>query len=995
MKLFGLNKFVFSLLILMGLTVVVPNNLDAGDWQIHTFGGGELITNVLNMVKLIIYGNSKTDLGAVFSGLVKIVFTLGSFSAVILLLLKQNPFFFFKNFLLPYFFILNVLLLPRTDVTVYDDAVRNSSTTQLSSVSVVKGVPFVFGVFISLLSELSYNFTQFLEQCSHQVNDKIYNWTGRIYAGEYALRLKNDYLFSKDLEGNFREYCKACVWNDLERGLYTRQELVNSPNLLQFLKERTSNLNTVAYQSIGEEGGNTKEFLTCREAINKMFDQFQNTGILKGPMDFVDKWLPTSSSSLNQQAKNIVDSQMNPQETDLNFLLGRSQNNTLNNIRAQSGIIKMLKEELPGTQTSFAARRAEAQNREGMKTTGAIAASNLITMKNVFEALIYFSFPLICLFALIPLMHKLILSWMKACIWIATLAPFYVIINAILNIIWHKKKALMFGVNTNLTLYTHDGLLDLYDSMEAVAALAIGSIFTISLILSRAGFAGLSHALPSMFASGQSAAQSAAAEKITGNYSYSNVSLGNGSAYNYDAFRQNYSGSFNQGGVSMNDASQGMTYDMANDQMYVQQENSRLRDSISSTEGFNHSVQTQLGSSETSIQEEGVNYSEALSESSNQAVGMMEAYSSGSQHGENFSISEMSSEQQTFQKMDSMARDYSQANNVSYDQAVRDMIEMSAGAKLFVGAGVSTSLQDGASESKGTGIGDKYSEGESFSDLLQQASQYSSAEVGSFMQSSDLKKHEDFSNSWNQTNSSAEHLRAAYTKQESLSQLEGDLHSENVSVHQNLDNQFVGHLREKMDGDMGQVNHVLNLPANHPEKKQHIDEFVSSYKSVPVSGADLERSYDLYKAPVDLKSKNIQHMEGTDIQEDVLESLSRGSQNIQRETGDLKNHKFDLQGTEEGERLKEEGLIFKNNVNEQNKMPESDRLSGMQEIKRYVNFETLNKKVIQPSCQKLASIMTNYKHSLAARPPINKFTPQGRFSHQGFMIHNYNNQDQD
>lgn len=891
----------------------LPQNLEAGEWQIHTFGGGELITNVLNMVKLILYGNSKTELGAAFGGFAKIILALGSVSAAIILVFKQSPGFYFKNFLIPSFFVLNVLLLPRTDVVIHDDAIRNSSTTKLFSVTKVDSVPFLYGAFISLLSELSYNFTKLLEQCTHQVNDRIYNWTGRIYAGEYALRLKNDYLFTKDLESNFREYCKTCVWNDLERGLYSKQELINSPNLLQFLKERTSNLNTVSYLDPSAASGK-REFLTCREAIQKMSDQFQNKGVLKGPMDFIDKWLPKSGPSLNQQAQQIMVSQIDPQESDLNYLLGQSQNNTLSSLRIQSGLIKMLKEELPGTQVSFAARRAEAQNRESMKTTGAIAASNLVTMKNVFEALVYFSFPLICLFTLIPMMQKLILSWMKACIWLATLAPFYVIINAILSILWHKKKSLMFGSNTDLTIYTHDGLLDLYDSMEAVAALAIGSIFTISLILTRSGFAGLSHALPSMFSSGQSAANAAAADKVTGNYSFQNVSLGNTSGYNYDTFKQNYSGSLGYGGVSINDASQSTTYDLTRDQAYVHQESSRLRDSISQTDGFSQSVQSQLTVAENAVSEESAQFSDSMSNVSNHAVGLLQAYASHSQSGQNISLTESSGAQQTFQKMDSLAQEYSKMHNVSYDQAIREMAEVGAGFNFGLRLGGHASFQDGSVTSDALGSADKYAQAESFSHLLQEASNYSSSEMGQIMDSKDLRKHEDFSASWNKTASMADHLRASYSKQESLSQLQSDAESSNLSVQRSLDQYFVNYLREAFDGDMGAVNAVLRKSPTDPEKLSYINEFVAAYKPEALQQKSMKESYESHKSSVDSLGENIRSstLEFADLSS-ITPEMYRDSKNLDQNIDHLKRNQTSVstsdqqQGfVEKGESLKEE-----------------------------------------------------------------------------------------
>lgn len=892
---------------------IIPQSLEASTWEIHTFGGGELIVNMLNMVKLIIYGNSSQGLGEFFTAFTRIAIAIGAVSAVVLVIYKQNPIFYFKNFLLPVFLILNVMLMHRTDVIVIDDAIMSSPNTTLTSTTKVDKVPFIYGTFISMLSELSHLLTKYLEWTTHQVNDRIYNWTGRIYAGEFALRLQTEYLIDKNLENNFREYCRTCVWNDLERGLYSRSDLMHAPNLLAFLKERTSNLNTMVYLDVVPKNGQdqatapTRQFITCREAINKMEEQFSPKGLLKGPSALIQKWMPKSPGNIST-AKNILENTLSVEETDLNYLLGRSKNNNLNFLRAQSSIIKMLKEEIPGTQNSFAARRAEAQNRESMKTLGAIAASNIVTMKNIFEALLYISFPLVCIFSLIPMMQKLMISWFKACIWIASLAPFYVIINAILSLIWNVKKKMMFGTSSDLTLYTYDGLLDMYDSMEAVAALAIGSIFTISFILMRSGFSGLASALPSVFSSAQSAAQTAASEKVTGNYNFSNVSLGNTHAYNYEAFKQDFTGRLNQNATTLGSGSQSMTYDSENEKLYLQQGGSRLIDSIAKTETFNQSVQTQLMNSETAVKEEGINFSNSVSETANNAVGMMQAYTSSSQYGNSSNLQEQTASQQAFQKIDSLAKEYSSAHNVSYEDSIRSQMTAGLGFSLFkTGIHGNMTSADGVSRTDVEGSSERTSQGESLTDLFQQVKNYSSSEMAQVLEGSDLRKHEDFSNAWNKTESAATHLRAAHSQQESLSQLQSKLESNSVTVQNDLNQSFVDYLTDKSQGDSGLVQSVVNLPSTHPIKQQYIDDFVSSYKAAEFESTPVLDTYQQYQQEVDNRTSPLLNREFKDPSEVIQAEIVQGktvieskmnrvqqdavsSQNLERYEQNLQQH---------------------------------------------------------------------------------------------------------
>ncbi len=717
---------------------ITLSNFDA---VIHTYGGSELLWRVFNALVLFFYGNGGSSLDKTFHSLVVIALTVGFVTAIYTALNRDLDIKLLRNYLVPTLLIMCLAMTPRTKVTIQDHLIQSSGSTK-SAVVAIENVPLALAVISQVISTLSYHITDLLEKVMHQ-GDQLYNWTGHIYAGNNFFKMQRSKGIDKTTETNLREFCRECAWRDLGLGLYTHESLSQTPNLLNFFKEKTSGIRMMPYQS---ESG--KEWKSCRDVISSIEESLKKQGgIPKRQLESVLK------DSLSE-------------EQGLKFLMNKSTQ-TLEELKNQKMFIETIKEEMPGTLNSFAAKRAEMIQKENQKLLGALGASSIVAMKNFFEAIILLMFPIILIMCLVSSSLKPMGSWLQFFCWVNVWPLFYVIVNFLLTSLWTLRRSSLNLTGKGLSLQSFDGLLGLYDSMESVAAIAMAFIPFLSWALIKGGVSQLVHLSSALTAPAQAGASTAAIESVSGNYSLGNVSVGNSSGYNYDAFKQNFSPGLSQGSLSVDQGSQSMNYLPSQGRVFVKQENSQLREGFSQTDTLSHSVQNQLQGSETAVLEQGKTFSNSLSESSNHAVGLMESYSSSAQHGENFSSQEMTGSQKTFQQLDNMSQEYAKTNNVSYDQAVREQVE--AGFNLKIVAGATASSQDGVSKSDGESLGSRGSQGESFVDLLQEASNYSQSELGSFMKSEDLRNHEDFSKSLNDTSSSADQLRSAYSKQQTLS----------------------------------------------------------------------------------------------------------------------------------------------------------------------------------------------------------------------------------
>jgi conjugal transfer mating pair stabilization protein TraG len=421
--------------------------------------------------------------------------------------------------------------------------------------------------------------------------------------------------------------------------------------------------------------------------------------------------------------------------------------------------------------------------------------------------------------------------------------------------------------------------------MESIAAIALAFIPYLSWILLKGGVSQMVHLASSIMSPAQSAASTAANERTSGNYSFGNISLDSTNGYNAQMFQQTYSGMLSHGSVGINSGTDTLTYVPGQDELYLKQSDSYLREGISRTEAFNSSLQDSLSSSQMALHESSNAVSESLTNSSNKGVGFVDAISRHLQKGENFSIQKASSAQESFQYIQNVADEYASSKGIGKDMAVRELLSGSFGTgsmlqSLGVKADGQINYQDGVSKNSSDTENARASESSAFQHHLQTVRNLSSGEVASILGSEDAKLHQDFVQSLNETESSVDQWRAAYSKQESLTNLQSYAESDNLSIHQNLNQRFVEFLKDKYEGDVGQVVDATEMNHLDPRKRQLIDEFVSDYLPNRMSAEHLSPANEVnINAPKEVSKKR--------FEEDKMTLMNQMSATIGHNFGEL------------------------------------------------------------------------------------------------------------
>ncbi|HSX38475.1 MAG TPA: conjugal transfer protein TraG N-terminal domain-containing protein [Chlamydiales bacterium] len=332
---------------------------------IYTYEGEELFEKVFQTIGSILYGNKEKGVAQTFHILIRISLIVGGFSAFLLAFFRQKFEPLIRNLLLPGLIIVAFLLVPKTTVVIEN---RNLKTH-----SQPIEVPFFLGKFVSLTTSSF----QYLYQLFKTSISNSYPWISKIYANENFFH--HHTAASPNLTDNLRNFCHECVFRDLSLGLYSKEELAKTPNVIDFLSDHASTQRAISLEGTP---------ISCQEAIK----------ILKEGLEA--ELIELKDSPFNQENSGI-----SPQDKIM---------------------IDLLQEEIFHLKS---------------KTTspGAQGTIILITSQKFIEVLLYLLFPLVVLLSLLSFGLRIALFWMKSIVWVSTWPIFYLAIDLCLDAFWKMR----------------------------------------------------------------------------------------------------------------------------------------------------------------------------------------------------------------------------------------------------------------------------------------------------------------------------------------------------------------------------------------------------------------------------------------------------------------------------------------------------------------------------------------------------------------------------
>jgi len=407
----------------------------------------------------------------------------------------------------------------------------------------IDNVPLGLAIVAHYSSTIGAGLTEAVERVFHGPDDHSYNKTGLVMASRMVAAASQFQISDPTFNHNMQNFMQQCVFYDLFLHQYTVDQLLNEPNVWQFISGKTSKARAFPYQIKGSKESSQK-IKTCIEAAGQMKNDWEaekQTAIKRYGAYFFPgddgslfkKYLPGSYKQLQVAAGNAED-----------IIMQQMMSNAL-----QQGVQHMAAaSNASAALESFVEAKSKLQQRMSYQSIGEQAAYWLPLLKNTLEMIMYGMFLLVILLAFLPSGISILKNYALGLLWIQAWAPIYAIINyAVTSYAQAKSKAV---VGAHLTLANLDALASVNIDMAALAGYLTMSVPFLAAGLVKGMVSVLNQSAQYVGGTLQTVTSGVAGEAVVGNISMGNTSFNTHQAYNTTANHTDTSGQFMAGGMS-------------------------------------------------------------------------------------------------------------------------------------------------------------------------------------------------------------------------------------------------------------------------------------------------------------------------------------------------------------------------------------------------------------------------------------------------------------
>ena len=794
----------------------------ASSWPVTTWGNSKVMKQIFDAV------------AALFSSRVyQNYLQFGVFCGLIALLLmvawKADLFATSKQWLIPTFCFLSFGLMP-VRVVVYDQLALTDISIQ--KVGPVDHVPLFVAAPVSLLTGVAGEITELVETIYHKVNDAIYNWTGHIYAGHSIYNTRKMRILDGTTEQNFREFCRECVFRDLGLGLYTREELLKAPRLIQFLKERTSTIRGCNYIYPTQFSFNLAKATNQDTLPKDQLVKINNKGILPGTKGRV-----SCRKAIHLIAMNLAGQLLNQKEmllgaigNQFGFLSNQARNAPIGRVIEQQIAIDTIRDYTNPTHMSLAASKARLVQNETNRFLGLFSAVDLMELRNTFTLILIALAPFLGVISLMQLGFGMMLSYIKLLGWLSSWPPFYVVINFLLDHKWMEKKAL-YGISSQeFTLASSEALFEIWKQQQSLANSLLCWVPPLSwavLFLAKQGVHALVSMMGGLGAAAQGAASAAATESVTGIQNYRNVNTDNQSTGQASFFQQQRSPFLGQGAVTSQDAVGKTTSNLIGNKITYAQHLSQLAASPQMKKALSKSLSKNISDAESFHRGNTTAFNGTVSD----LVSMMQDKGFGKQttlgqtegHTHNVQKGWMSQAQKVKNQLEAYAKN----RGISTQDIFRASVNAGLGFSFGTSLGLSTELGFNYNDLTDDQKQQRIAEDFGLFKQIQQLSQTAKVDGVNLSGNSDVSSIVKFSNKFDRLMNISEGYKASHSRLKALKEMENIHQSNDLAATKNLINPFVRYVLAQNGGDIGKFQQAT---CDQAKMDQYMTKFLSEYE---------------------------------------------------------------------------------------------------------------------------------------------------------------------
>ncbi|MCB1075668.1 MAG: conjugal transfer protein TraG N-terminal domain-containing protein [Simkania sp.] len=813
-----MRKFLLALFFL-------PISLAAEEtmWPIFTWGNGKLTKGILDALTAL----SKSS---EYNGYILLSVFIGLISALVLVFVKGSIFPSLRSWLAPTLILLSVGFIP-VQVVIHDNLVKTDPTAQNIPVD---NVPLFFAAPLSIFTSFSQEITEIMETFFHRANDPLYNWTGHIFGGHSLYNIRKMRIIDGTTEQNFREFCRECVFRDLGLGIYTREELLDAPDLIEFLKTHTSKIRGCTYIYPKTLKVKLPQKLEAQEdGESKTEVKINDIAALAGT-----KGRLSCQKAIEQISLNLSGNLFNSREillgsvgNQFGFLSKTADQAPVEKIIEQQIAIDTIRDYTNPTHTSLAAAKARAVQNETNRILGVFSSADLIAQRNDLFLILLAASSFVGILSLMQIGLKMILNYLKLLGWLAFWPPLYVIVNFLLDHKWAVKKALYGLSSSELTLGASEGLLEIWQQQQASANALLCMIPALAwaiLFLAKQGVHALFTMVGGLSGGAHSAASAGAAEAISGNYSNQNVSSKGKSTGHSSFFQQQNAPFIGTDKMTQSTASGEVVSGMTGESLTYKEAQSSLANAPVLRESLSSSISNQLEEAESLNQTDGIHLSETATDLTSALRDLGSLRSTSLNQTEGHTSTHQEGLQLQAQQVYSKALSLAEQRGESVQDVLREASNANLGFRVF-GTGLSGDLSLGKSFSH---LNDEQKQARLAEDLslfkqMQHLSQTAQTDGINLSGTSDIKAAQNFTDKFDKMESVAESYNSSFSKIQGLKDLQSVAQSKDLSVSNSLVNPFTDYLFKQNHQDIGRVQAALKNPE---QMDSYASDFLSTYK---------------------------------------------------------------------------------------------------------------------------------------------------------------------
>jgi conjugal transfer mating pair stabilization protein TraG len=471
--------------------------------EVFTIGGGEYIVNVLNAVAAWTGGGG-------WRAMIRVVMVIGLAYSLLVVAFSLNWKAWF-NWFLASTLMYGVLIVPTTSVKVTDRINPGLAP------AIVANVPIGLAAIASFSSQVGDWLTQQAETVFVMPDALQYRTNGIIYGARLYDRTRDFRFRDPRTRANLTEYFRQCLFYDFLLGQRDPADVMSSTNVLAAMgpgsparamnywnADGTSNIVTcaVAYATLAGAAGipaKTDEELT-RAAPGFFPDMTAAAAKAKLEAD-----LPAVAAQFHGSTQTAAEIFQQRALTDA-FLEARA------NLSGADG-------------DTFAMMRAETQARNTYTSIAQQAMAWVPLLNIVLVVVFYAMFPVIFPLFLLPQTGvPAARGYLTGFFYLAAWGPLYAVLH--MFIMGREDAAMAAAAPGGITMATIEGIDAVNADTATIAGFLMMSIPFLAGGLAK-GAMTISSQATSMLAPAQSAAEAAAVERTTGNYSYGNQSYQN------------------------------------------------------------------------------------------------------------------------------------------------------------------------------------------------------------------------------------------------------------------------------------------------------------------------------------------------------------------------------------------------------------------------------------------------------------------------------------